>query len=166
MTFRIGKLLPMAAKHAFMHHVRPLLGGALEAPASTGNDLWKLALAGLTKLPQDHYDALSAALYKAVEFKTRIDSQWRDLSGDEAFAFKDLDWSYQVVLDARAFAVNFQQSWAVIGSEFPSLIPAFQSRKPKTSTPSSAPSSAETPPLHLRPTKDQGPGRGPAPRSE
>ena len=121
-TFRISKLLPMEAKHVFMHHVRPLLGGALEAPATTGGDLWKLVLAGVTKLPQEHYDALSAALYKAVEYKTTAEPQFKKLAGDEAFAFQNLDWVYQVILDGRAFAVNFQPSWDVLVSEFPGCL--------------------------------------------
>ena len=67
-TFKIGKLLPKEAKHAFMRHVRPLIEGALAA--SGDGNLLQMALAVIAKAPQDHYDALMDILYRHITFSS------------------------------------------------------------------------------------------------
>ena len=128
-TFTISKMLPMDAKQVFMGHVRPLLRGALGAgdvKAGAGN--WLMALAAFTDAPQEHYDAIVRELYKHIVYK-RADSREAPtmLSGDEENAFRDLDMAHILILDARAFVVNFRESWRVVISEFPVLALASQS---------------------------------------
>ena len=121
-TFRISKLLPMEAKKLFMGHVRPMLRGALSANVQSEADNWQMALAAFTDAPQEHYDAIAAALYRHITYQ-RADSQEPPmvLAGDEENAFQDLDMAHALLLDARAFIVNFRGSWAVLESEFPAL---------------------------------------------
>ena len=137
-TFQIGKLLPMEAKRVFMNHVRPLLRGALSADVKDDAGMWQLILAAFTDAPQEHYDAVQRALYGRVRYSRPGDTAPTLLLGDEENAFKDLDMVHALLLDARAFMVNFGESWRVAISEFPSLVPALQSSGLQMSTPSSA----------------------------
>ena len=58
------------------------------------------------------------------------------LAGDEERAFVGLDMAHLLLVDARAFAVNFHESWDVLQSQFPSLSRIIQSLPQETSTPS------------------------------
>ena len=153
-TFRIGKLLPLEAKRVFMGHVRPLLRGALNAEVGeekttdpeTGEGVnanqWKILLAAFTDAPQTHYDAISQALYQRIQFRRAGDDKFRPLGSDEEYAFQGLDMAHLLMLDARAFAVNFFGSFGVLLSEFQSLAPTLQSlmgRTHRTSSGSQSP---------------------------
>ena len=117
-TFHITKLLPMQAKQLFMTHVRPLLRGALSAKTE-GGEGWQLMLAAFTDAPQEHYDAVVAALYSVITYTTKTEKTPHRLLGDEENAFKDLDMAHSLILDGRAFYINFFGSFDVILSEFP-----------------------------------------------
>ena len=134
-TFSIGKLLPQESKKVFMEHVRPMLEGALSVPADSG--LFTMILGVVAKAPQQHYDGIMAALYPQIKYRTADMSQPMPLARDEANAFKDLDMAHILMLDVRAFAVNFRGSWDVLQSEFPQLRLLIQASTPETSTPSS-----------------------------
>lgn len=121
-TFHISKMLPMEAKRVFMNHVRPLLRGALSANVKESDGQWQLILAAFTDAPQEHYDAVQRALYSHIRYVTEGKEAPTLLRGDEENAFKDLDMAHSILLDARAFAVNFGESWRVAFSEFPSLL--------------------------------------------
>ena len=127
-TFEIRKLLPVEAKRVFMAHVRPLLRGALSAQAPTGEMApeWALVLAAFTDAPQEHYDAIVRALYGNILYSSPAQSTPKRLLGDEEHAFKDLDMAHMILLDARAFIVNFSASWDVVQSEFPALVRVFR----------------------------------------
>ena len=138
-TFKIGKLMPMEAKRVFLKDVRPLLRGALNAEvgdASSNGDggggggQWKILLAAFTDAPQDHYDAIQQSLYSHITYSTTGSNSPQRLLGDEENAFKDLDMAHSLMLDCRAFYVNFFSSWSVILSEFPPLNRALQSLNP------------------------------------
>ena len=134
-TFSIGKLLPMESKKFFMEHVRPMLEGAMSASADRG--LTGMILGVLSKAPQQHYDALVAVLYPQITYRTADMPNPMPLARDEANAFKDLDMAHILMLDVRAFAVNFRGSWDVLQSEFPQLRLLIQASTPETSIPSS-----------------------------
>ena len=139
-TFRVDKLLPQEAKAVFMAHVRPLLEGALSAESGGDGGGLAMMLGIVAKAPQTHYDAVMRALYQHVYY-TRSDDREQlppgKLAGDEERAFVGLDMAHILLLDARAFAVNFHESWAVLQSEFPSLSQIIQSLPQETLTPSS-----------------------------
>lgn len=134
-TFQIGKLLPQEAKQVFMTHVRPMLEGAASSEGGDGGIGMILGL--VAKAPQAHYDAAMRALYTQITYTTPQQPQPMKLLGDEALAFMDLDMAHILLVDVRAFAVNFSGSWAVIQSEFPSLTAAFDRLTQATSTLSS-----------------------------
>ena len=125
-TFTIHKLLPMEAKRVFMAHVRPLLRGALSADVKDGESNWALALAAFTDAPQEHYDAIVRALYGQITYQSPGDPHPKRLLGDEENAFKDLDMAHSVMLDARAFVVNFRGSWAAVLSALPQAAQLFR----------------------------------------
>ena len=146
-TFRINKMLAQEAKRVFMNHVRPLLRGALSAETnisltpeldakmrgnSTLGEGWKVILAAFTDAPQEHYDALVHALYRHVSYKREADQQFQPLLNDEDNAFQDLDMAHLIVLDVRAFVVNFIESSDVGMSEFQALVPPSASPDPQT----------------------------------
>ena len=130
-TFQIGKMFPMEAKRVFMNHVRPLLRGALSAETN-GGDQWQLLLAAFTDAPQEHYDAITRSLYSHIQYKNSEATVLMPLLGDEENAFKELDMAHSLMLDGRAFYVNFHESWGVVTSALPSLSQAFQSLKHST----------------------------------
>ena len=117
-TFHIGKLMPFKAKAVFMAHVRPLLQGVKEVYPSGDTSLviWQMIVAAVTGAPQNHYDALMRILYKEITYTTTEMTTPTALLGDEENAFKDLEMGHILLLDARAFVVNFFESWAVVES--------------------------------------------------
>ena len=133
-TFRVDKLLPQEAKAVFMAHVRPLLEGALAAESGGGGDGLAMILGIVAKAPQTHYDAVMRALYQHISYTSPDQVQPQRLAGDEERAFANLNMAHILLLDARAFAVNFHESWAVLQSEFPSLSQIIQQLPSETST--------------------------------
>ena len=136
-TFRVDKLLPQEAKAVFIDHVRPLMEGALNV--QTGGDTLALIMGVIAKAPATHYYAVMRALYQHVYYVRADDREQLPpgkLAGDEERAFVGLDMAHILLLDARAFAVNFHESWAVLQSEFPSLSQIIQSLPQETLTPS------------------------------
>ena len=121
--FQFGKLLPQEAKKVFMEHVRPLLEGALSAPADSGGTGMLLGL--IANAPQVHIDAITDALYPLITYRAADMPQPMPLKNgridDTANAFKDLDMAHILLIDAQAFAVNFYGSLGVLLSEFPQL---------------------------------------------
>ena len=133
-TFRIRKLLPMESKQVFIRHVRPLLKGALDVEITDirdTNESWKVMIAAFTGAPEEHYTALQNALYDQITYKRGKEAELR-LRGNEEDAFRDLDMVHSISLDARAFAVNFFDSWGVAQSEFLSLAQDLIRLAPKT----------------------------------
>lgn len=131
-TFRVDKLLPQEAKAVFMAHVRPLLEGALAAESGGGGDGLAMILGIVAKAPQTHYDAVMRALYQHINYTSPNQVQPQRLAGDEERAFDGLDMAHILLLDARAFAVNFHESWAVLQSELPFLSQIIQSLPQET----------------------------------
>ena len=107
-TFRVDKLLPQEAKAVFMAHVRPLLEGALSVESGGGDGL-AMILGIVAKAPQTHYDAVMRALYQHVYYTSPDQVQPQRLAGDEERAFANLDMAHLLLVDARAFAVNFSR---------------------------------------------------------
>ena len=137
-TFEIRKLLPTETKPLFIRHVRPLLRGALsaEAPASGApTEDWRAMLAAFTDAPSEHYEVISAAMARSI-IVSRGDEK-RPLAGNVEWAFQGLEGAHMVLLDVRAFTVNFRGWLDVAISEFPQLVQAFASLIPPTETPSS-----------------------------
>ena len=118
-TFRINKLLPVEAKDVFMRHIRPLLEGAASASGDGGGISMILGI--IAKAPQEHYDAVMRALYKLITFSSPATPQPMVLADNAELAFKDLEMAHILLLEARAFAVNFRGSWDVLQSELPLL---------------------------------------------
>ena len=139
-TFEIRKLLPTEAKPLFIHHVRPLLRGALSAEAGpTGeSEPWRIMLAAFTDAPAEHYDAISKAMARSIVVSRGGVN--KPLAGNEEWAFDGLEGIHAIILDTRAFCVNFKPWLSVAISELPQLAQAFESFSPPTRTPSSPPS--------------------------
>ncbi len=124
-TFTIKKLLPQDAKQVFLKHVRPLLRGALSAEVPkelNRSTMWQVILAAITDAPIEHYNALMRYLYQNITFTNEDEKVPQILLGNEELAFKDLDMAHIISLDARAFAVNFRESWDVATSEYQMLV--------------------------------------------
>ena len=134
-TFRVDKLLPQEAKVVFIDHVRPLMEGALNV--QTGGDTLALIMGVIAKAPAFHYYAVMKALYQHISYTSPDQVQPQRLAGDEERAFANLDMAHLLLVDARAFAVNFHESWDVLQSQFPSLGQIIQSLPQETLTPSS-----------------------------
>ena len=134
-TFRISKMLPMEAKEVFMRHVRPLLSGASAVQGDGGGLAMIVGI--IAKAPQEHYDAVMKALYRLITFTSPATQQPLVLVGNEELAFKDLDMAHVLLLDTRAFTVNFRGSWDVLQSEFPQLGQGIASLSQEIPTPSS-----------------------------
>ena len=140
-TFEIRKLLPTEAKPLFIRHVRPLLRGALSAETGGGGETegWRIMLAAFTDAPSEHYEAISTSMARCITVTRGTEK--RVLAGHEPWAFQGLEGAHMVMLDVRAFTVNFRDWFAVAMQELPSLAQAFASLVPETSTPSSDTSS-------------------------
>ena len=136
-TFSIGKMLPVESKKVFMEHVRPMLEGALGAQVSEGGGGIEMALGIVARAPQAHYDALMRQLYQRITFTSAAGATPRPLANNEEMAFDGLDMAHILMLDVRAFMVNFRESWDVIASQFPSLSQLTAQLNPQTLTPSS-----------------------------
>ena len=160
-TFEIRKLLPTEAKPLFIRHVRPLLRGAGSAEATPGvraasapvapatedganpeapgfigeTESWRIMLAAFTDAPAEHYEAVSKAMARSIVV-TRAGEK-RALAGQEEWAFQDLEGVHMMILDVRAFIVNFKGWLPVVMSELPQLALAIASLSPSTTTPSS-----------------------------
>ena len=139
-TFKVSKMLPMEAHNIFMGHVRPLLRGALSANVTSGEADWQMMLAAFTDAPVEHYYSIQDAMWRHVTYK-RSDTQEAHamLLGDHENAFRDLEGAHMIMLNARAFTVNFIGWWDVVRSEFPALAQATHQFTPSTSSPSSQP---------------------------
>lgn len=124
-TFTFGKMLPMEAKEVFMDHITPMLEGLASADIKegVGNEVAGLQMiVGLiSKAPRDHYRALVRALYPHITYTSPNQQAPQRLSANAENAFKDLDMTHILLVEARAFWVNFRGSWDVLQSEFPSL---------------------------------------------
>ena len=139
-TFEIRKLLPTEAKPLFVRHVRPLLRGALsaEAPAEGATEPWRIMLAAFTDAPAEHYEAISKAMSRSIIVSRAGEA--KPLAGNEEWAWQELEGVHAILLDTRAFVVNFKPWLVVVASELPQLVQAFESLSPPTSTDSSQPS--------------------------
>ena len=142
-SFQIQKLLPGEAMRLFIHHVRPLLAGAAKANVS-GEDnanqaIIKLMINAFTEAPADHYDHISRTMAQLIVVE-REDGK-RKLAGNESWAFQGLTGAHMIMVDIKAFQVNFTEWWDVLISEFPSLGALAENINMPTSIPSSPPSS-------------------------
>ena len=128
-SFSIKKLMPMEAKEVFMGHVRPLLRGLnAEMPdsqgaASNGAGI-KMMLAAFTEAPEAHYKAIVKALSKRITFTSPSNKSPLTLAGNEELAFKDLDMAHILLLEGRAFGVNFFGSCSILFEELVRLLPS------------------------------------------
>lgn len=151
--FTINKMLPMEAKAVFVEHVQPLMhqimrlldeiegDGEAEdvqfaiSDAVIGKRMMKRAAMIFSALPPKHYRSISLAMSKSIQ--VRRGSESRFLAGNEAWAFQGLEGMHAVMLDGRAFLINFTGWLPVLLSEFPLLLQVFNSQSSGTSTPSS-----------------------------
>ena len=70
-------------------------------------------------------------LYKNIDYR-KSGSGWMQLYGDDDAAFADIDMAYILALEAKAFCLNFQESFSVAKSElFPEAM-AFLNGKLQT----------------------------------
>ena len=126
-SFSIKKLMPMEAKEVFMGHVRPLLRGLnAEMPdsqevASKGAGI-KMMLAAFTEAPEVHYKAIVKAMSKRITFTSPSNKSQLTLAGNEELAFKDLDMAHILLLEGRAFGVNFFGSCYILFEELVHLL--------------------------------------------
>ena len=122
--FIINKLLPQDSKMVFMKHIRPMLGGAQNAKLEQGEESagWKIILAAFTDAPYEHYESMCKEMYTTITYSNaNTQGEYMVLAGDESNAFVGLDMAHTIILDVRAFAVNFSESWDVMLSAFPTL---------------------------------------------
>ena len=142
-SFSIKKLMPMEAKEVFVGHVRPLLRGLnAEMPnsqevASKGEDFkmmlgFKMMLAAFTEAPEAHYKAIVKAMSKRITFTSPSNKSPLTLAGNEELAFKDLDMAHILLLEGRAFGVNFFGSCSILFEEFMRLFPSSPLPDPQT----------------------------------
>ena len=107
-----------------MNNVRPLLGGALGAdmPEDVNQDqaIAKIILSAFTNAPAEHYEAISKAMSQRIEVDRN--GQKRFLINNEEWAFDGLEGMHAIIVDVRAFAINFIGWWDVLVSELPQLL--------------------------------------------
>lgn len=151
--FTINKMLPMEAKAIFVEHVQPLMHQVMRlldevqgdgdeedvqfvvSDAVLGKRMMKRAAMIFSALPPKHYRTISVAMSKSIQ--VRRGSETRFLAGNEEWAFQGLEGAHAIMLDGRAFLINFTGWLPVILSEFPSLMQVFASQSRGMSTPSS-----------------------------
>ena len=130
-TFRVRKMLPKEAKRLLLVHIRPLLGGLANTDVSKDASTWSMLLSAFVNAPLEHYDSIVAQLYKNIDYR-KSGSGWMQLYGDDDAAFADIDMAYILALEAKAFCLNFQESFSVAKSElFPEAM-AFLNGKLQT----------------------------------
>ena len=121
-TFHIDKMLAIEAKSLFMRHVRPLLRGALSANTEgSESETWQIVLAAFTDAPQEHYDAITRVLYRHITFDKQGQPSGKVLIREAELAFENLEMTHILLLDARAFLVNFSGSFSVLTREVPAI---------------------------------------------
>ena len=135
-TFTINKMMPRDAKRVFLGHVRPLLLGLTEGNLTKDSHDMQFVAALIAGAPTEHIDGITTAMYQRI-FYARDGGDPRRLAGDEDSAFQDMDMAHILMLDWRAFLVNFRESWDVLQSEFPQIKTVLQSLGQEISTPSS-----------------------------
>ena len=128
-TFYIGKLLPMDSYTIFLNHILPVIGKVLGSNADSDF--------GLSVIPQKHYKPIVAELRKHITFTSANQMTPAKVAGDEELAFRGLEPAHILLLETRAFAVNFSGSWDVLHSEFPRLEGMFTQLQRLISNPSS-----------------------------
>ena len=151
--FTVNKMLPMEAKAVFVEHVQPLMHQIMRLLDEMGSDdedegiqitvsdtvvgkrMMKRAAMIFSALPPKHYRSISLAMSKSVQ--VRRGTETRFLAGNEEWAFQGLTGAHAVMLDGRAFLINFTEWLPVVLSEFPSLLQVFSSQSQGMSTPSS-----------------------------
>ena len=143
-NFYLKKMGPMEAERLFISHVRPLLGGLLEAEVGDGEGLaiWKLAVALVTKAPEEHYWPLRAKLLENVLFEPPHAAgtgppQQLPVSSNPHTALDGLDMVHTLELVVRSFIVNFFGSWDALKSRFPQAQTLEDGLISSTPTPSS-----------------------------
>ena len=135
-TFTINKMMPRDAKRVFLGHVRPLLSGLAKGELTKDSHDLQFLAALIANAPTEHIDGVTNAMYQRI-FYARDGGDPRRLAGDEDSAFQDMDMAHILMLDWRAFLVNFRGSWDVLQSEFPQVGQVLQSFAQEQSTPSS-----------------------------
>ena len=92
---------------------------------------WKLIAAAFINAPYEHYLAISTAMSRSIS--VRRGQETRVLQGNEEWAFQGLEGAHAMILDARAFMVNYRPFLPVVMSEIPDLARAFGSNMPSMS---------------------------------
>ena len=135
-TFTINKMMPRDAKRVFLGHVRPLLSGLAKGELTKDSHDLQFLAGLIANAPTEHIDGITDAMYQRI-FYARDGGDPRRLAGDEDSAFQDMDMAHILMLDWRAFLVNFRESWDVLQSQFPQVGQVLQSLAQETSIPSS-----------------------------
>ena len=152
--FPVNKMLPMEAKAVFVEHVQPLMHQIMRlldemesgdeddegikitvSDTVVGKRMMKRAAMIFSALPPKHYRSVSLAMSKSIQVRRGGDTRF--LAGNEEWAFQGLTGAHAVMLDGRAFLINFTEWLPVVLSEFPSLMQVFSSQSQGMSTPSS-----------------------------
>ena len=95
-----------------------------QGAASNGAGI-KMMLAAFTEAPEAHYKAIVKALSKRITFTSPSNKSPLTLAGNEELAFKDLDMAHILLLEGRAFGVNFFGSCSILFEEFSAPTPEF-----------------------------------------
>ena len=83
-----------------------------------------MMLAAFTEAPEAHYKAIVKAMSKRITFTSPSNKSPLTLAGNEELAFKDLDMAHILLLEGRAFGVNFFGSCSILFEELVRLLPS------------------------------------------
>lgn len=146
--FVINKLLPLEAKHLFVHNVRPLLKGLselkLNEDGTSFENTTEAIISAFTDAPAEHYDVISHVMAKAIQATRGKETRFLHQTGAKEWAFQGLEGAHAMLVDVRAFTINFIGWLDVIKLEFPQIASLQETFNSPTSTPSSETSSELT----------------------
>ena len=90
--FVIKKLLPLEAKHLFIHNVRPLLKGLsklkLNEDGQAFDNITETIISAFTDAPAEHYDAISHVMAKGIEVTRGQEKRFLAQTGAKEWAFQ------------------------------------------------------------------------------
>lgn len=140
--WRIKKLLPGEAKLILIHHVLPMFNDAGDIDSSL--PAAAIAFRVISSAKPEHYEALSATFLRHC-IQVRNDAgQFVGLATDYEDATKNLLPIELILLDVRAFCVNFGESVSKVVEEFQRMqMEADNQTSPSEPIPSSTPESMQ-----------------------
>ncbi len=136
-TFTVNKMDSWRAWHV-LEELRPGLADiAQKIPLTLGIE--QIIAAMIIAMPTATVTRAADLLFEWVDFKTPNRGVAIPLKGDEEEAFADLEPFHVYLVLARAFAVNFTQSWRELESMLQDRKRATKPKSTSTSRPSSRP---------------------------